>query len=204
MKRTRAVGIAFVVFVLGITLGQAQTSTSKNKTVWVPPPVGSHIGGHYEDAGDVESKGTSELGKAGEKSDLASAVARLDARANTVVEGHALLPTAVSIQTGVTTAVLTKQRASSGLSYGQLLVANSLASGSGKSFDQILALRAKSQSWSQLATSLHINPKSIIGRINAADDQVRFAESRRRLRREENLKDSGFHPGARIGKIPGT
>src|SRR4051794_5408795 len=135
MKRTR-VGMTFVVLILGMALGQAQT-TSKKNTIWVPPPVGSHIGGHYEDAGDVESKATSDLGKAREKSDLATAVAKLDARANTVVEGHALLPTAVSIQTGVTTEVLTKQHASSGLSYGQLLVANSLASGSGKGFDQI-------------------------------------------------------------------
>jgi hypothetical protein len=203
MKRTRVVVMVSVVLVFGMALGRAQTTATKKKTIWVPPPVGSHIGGHYEDAGDVESKPTSDLGKAGERSDLATAVAKLDGRANTVVEGHALLPTAVSIQTGVTTEVLTKQRASSGLSYGQLLVANSLASGSGKSFDQILALRAKAASWSQLAASLHINPKSIIGRINAADDQVRFAESRRRLRREENLKDSGFHPGARIGTFPG-
>jgi hypothetical protein len=203
MKRTRVVAMGFVVLALGVVLGQAQTPVPKKNTIWVPPPVGSHIGGHFEDAGDVESKGTSNLGKAGEKSDLGAAVAKLDARANTVVEGHALLPTAVSIQTGVKVEVLTKQRASSGLSYGQLLVANSIASGSGKSFDEVLALRAKSQSWSQLATSLHINPKSIIGRINAADEQVRFAESRRRLRREENLKDSGFHPGARIGTFPG-
>jgi hypothetical protein len=203
MKRTRAVGTVFVVLVIGMTLARAQTTAPKKKTIWVPPPVGSHIGGHYEDAGDVESQPTSNLGKARENSDLGTAVAKLDARANTVVEGHALLPTAVSIQTGVTVEVLKKQRASSGLSYGQLLVANSLASGSGKSFDQILALRAKTGSWSQLATSLRINPKSIIGRINAADESVKFAESRRRLRREENLKDSGFNPGARIGTIPG-
>lgn len=203
MKRTRAVGMVFVVLVIGMTLARAQTTAPKKKTIWVPPPVGSHIGGHYEDAGDAESQPTSNLGKARENSDLGTAVAKLDARANTVVEGRALLPTAVSIQTGVTVEVLKKQRASSGLSYGQLLVANSLASGSGKSFDQILALRAKTGSWSQLATSLRINPKSIIGRINAADESVKYAESRRRLRREENLNDSGFHNGARIGVIPG-
>jgi hypothetical protein len=114
-----------------------------------------------------------------------------------------LLPTAVSIQTKVPVEVLKKQRSASGLSYGQLLVANSLASGSGKSFDQILALRAKNRSWSQLATNLHISVKSIIARVNAADESVKYAESRRRLRREENLNDSGFHNGARIGVMPG-
>ena len=156
------------------------------------------------DSGNEEdNKTTSKLGTTREDTTLATAVATLDARANTIVEGYALLPTAVSIQTKVPVEVLKKQRSASGLSYGQLLVANSLASGSGKSFDQILALRAKTGSWSQLAANLHINAKSIIGRINAADDSVKYAESRRRLRREENLKDSGFHPGARIGTFPG-
>jgi hypothetical protein len=201
MKRSCAV--VLVIVVLGIEATFVRAQAPKKKTIWVPPPMGSHIGGHYEDAGDADNKSTSKLGTAQEDTTLGTAVAALDTRANTVVEGHVLLPTAVSIQTKVPVEVLKKQRSASGLSYGQLLVANSLASGSGKSFDEILALRAKTRNWSQLATNLHISVKSIIARVNAADESVKYAESRRRLRREENLKDNGYQRGVRIGTFPG-
>lgn len=193
--------MVFVVLGAGATIVRAQTTNERG--VWVPPPLGSHIGGGYSKSGDTNNKSASTLGTVQENTPLGKAVATLDAKADTVVEGYTLLPTAVSWQTKVPAEVLKKQRAKSGLTYGQLLVANSLATGSGKSFEQILALRAKTQSWSQLAENIHVSAKSIVGRLNAADDSLKYAESRSRLRREQNLNDNGLPRGNRIGVTPG-
>jgi hypothetical protein len=202
MKQTwAAVVMVFVVLGIGATLVRAETP--KSRSVWVPAPTGSHLGGGFTSSGDSNNKSASKLGTTQENTALGTAVATLDAKADTVVDGYALLPTAVSWQTKVPVEVLKKQRATSGLTYGQLLVANSLASGSAKSFNQILALRAKTGSWNQLAENLHVSVKSIIGRINAADDSLKYAESRRRVRRDQNLNDNGLPRGNRIGVTPG-
>ena len=197
MKRTSALALVITFVTLGIstTLVCAQTATPRKKTVWVPPPMGSHLGGGFVETDEVEK--STNARSAGDNTPLGAAVAKLDAKAGTVVEGQALMPTAVSWQTKVPVEVLKKQQAKSGLTYGQLLVANSLATGSGKSFDQILALKAKNQSWTQLAEKLHIGVGSIVARVKAADESVTYAEARRKLRREQNIKDSDFQRGGR-------
>jgi hypothetical protein len=163
--------------------------------------MGSHLGGGFVDTGAVDNQSTTKLATAQENTALGTAVANLDAKARTIVEGYALMSTAVSWQTKVPVEVLKKQRATSGLTYGQLLVANSLASGSGKSFEQILALRAKSGNWSQLAANLHISVNSIVGRVKAADESLKYAEARRKLRRDDNLKSNDFQRSGR-GRDP--
>jgi hypothetical protein len=195
--------MVMVFGVLGIETALVRAQAPQERSVWVPPPTGSHIGGGFTSSGDSNNKSASKLRTTQENTALGTAVATLDAKAATVVDGYALMPTAVAWQIKVPVEVLKKQRATSGLTYGQLLVANSLASGSGKSFDQILALRAKTRNWSQLAENLHVSVKSIIGRINAADDSLKYAESHRRLRREQNLNDNGLQRGNRIGVTPG-
>jgi hypothetical protein len=158
--------------------------------------MGSHLGGGFVDTGDVDNnKSTAKLGT--ENTTLGKAVANLDAKAATVVDGYALMPTAVSWQTKVPAEVLKKQRAKSGLTYGQLLVANSLASGSGKSFEQILALRAKTRDWSQLAENLHVSVKSIVARVKAADESVTYAQARSKLRRDQNINATDFQRAGR-------
>lgn len=198
MKRTSALVIIFAVLGVSVTLTYAQTNAPRKTTVWVPPPVGSHLGGGFvETQGAADSKSAKKARGIQENTALGKAVASLDAKAGTVVDGYALMPTAVSWQTKVPTEVLKKQREKSGLSYGQLLVANSLATGSGKSFEQILALRAKTRDWSQLAQNLHVSEKSIVARLKAADDSVTYAEARRKLRREQSIDATDFQRGGR-------
>lgn len=199
MKR---LGVLVMVLALGIGTTLSQAQTKKKRTVWVDAATGSHLGGGYVDAGDAENSSTSKIA-AQENTPLGRAVATLDAKADTIVDGYGLLPTAVSWQTKVPVEVLNRQRTKSGLTYGQLLVANSLASASGKSFEQVLALRAKTRSWNQVAENLRISVKSIIGRLNAADESVKYAEARRRTKREQNLNDSGLSRANRPGIVPG-
>jgi hypothetical protein len=199
VKRTHAVIIVFLVVGMGATVARAQANVSRKKTIYVPPPMGTHLGGGFVDSGGVDNEATSRLGAVYENANLRKALTRLDAKATKTVEGWSLIATAVSWQTKVPVELLKKQRAMSGLTYGQLLVANSLASGSGKSFEQVLVLRAKSRNWSQLAEDLRISVKSIVGRLDAAGSSIEYAEYRRKIRREQNLKEADFLRDPREG-----
>ena len=57
----------------------------------------------------------------------------------------------ISKSTGVPAATLEKQKAKTGLSYGDIFAAHSIAKASGKTFDQIAALKAKGQTWDKIA-----------------------------------------------------
>ena len=190
--RVRALITNFAVLSISATLATGQTNVPKKRTIWIPPPMGSHLGGGFVDTGETDNQSTTRLGTSEENTKLGAAVASFDAKAATTVEGWSLIAAAVSWQTKVPVDVLKKQRAGTGLTYGHLLVANSLATGSGKSFDQILVLRAKSQNWSQLAKKLHIGLDSIVARVKAADESLKFAEARRKIRREQNFKETDF------------
>ena len=200
MKRTAALLIISVVAV-SATVAWAQTNRPKKTTIWVPPPTGSHLGGGFVETGEVKNQSTSKTAVTNDNTALGIAVAQLDAKAGTVVDGYALMPVAVSWQTKVPVEILKKQRTTSGLTYGQLLVANSLATGSGKSFDQILKLRAKNQNWSQLAEKLHVGVGSIVARVKAADASLKYAEARRKLRRDQSIDATDFQRSGR-GRDP--
>jgi len=73
---------------------------------------------------------------------------------------------------------LIEQQAETGLSFGELLIANSLATKSQKSFGEIVALRAKTRTWGELAERLQINPNFIITRANIAAERIVTADFR--------------------------
>ncbi len=58
----------------------------------------------------------------------------------------------ISTSTHIPVATLEKEKARSGLSYGDLFIAHAIASASGKSFDQITTLKAKGQTWDKSPT----------------------------------------------------
>lgn len=76
---------------------------------------------------------------------------------------------AISSQTKVAVKTLRQQRTATKMDHGELLMANSLASSSGNSFDKIVARRAKAGSWSQLARELRIEPAALAARVTAAN-----------------------------------
>jgi hypothetical protein len=156
--------------------------------VWVDPPTGSLLGRGAIKAGDQgDGRSSAATVSAAEKPTFRTAVGDLDAQSATVVEGWALIGPAVTWQTGVPLDILKKQRAATGLSFSELLVANSLANGSGKSFNEIVRMKAKAQTWTQLAQQLNINIDSISARLRTASESVKYAESRRRQRQEQNV-----------------
>jgi hypothetical protein len=188
--------VATLTAYLGVAIAiilpcQAQTSAPPTKrTVWVEPPTGSLLGRGAVDAGDRnDARPTTAAVSAAEKPSFKTALNDLNAQSATVVEGYSLMGPAVSGQTGVSVEILKKQRAATGLSFGELLVANSLASGSGKSFNEIMRIKAKTQGWSQLAKQLNINIDSVTARLRTAGESVKYAESRRRQRRDQNIRD---------------
>jgi hypothetical protein len=57
----------------------------------------------------------------------------------------------IVINTDVAASTLEQEKSRTGLSYGEVYVAHSLAMASHKSFNQIVALKANGQSWARIA-----------------------------------------------------
>lgn len=75
----------------------------------------------------------------------------------------------ISASTHIPVATLEKEKAKSGLSYGDLFIAHAIASASGKSFDQIAALKAKGQTWDKIAddNNVSLGGKKVVKKVAA-------------------------------------
>lgn len=200
--------------VLALTLSairpcHAQTASPARRTVWVPAPAGSLLGGGFVDAGDAPAPSSRPGGTTAfqaEPPPLRTALEKLNAKSTAMAGRTALLPAAVSRQTSVPLETLKRQRATTNLTFAELLVANSLAVESKNSFDAVVAMRAKSRAWGDVARQLHISLNTLISRAQAAEKSVALTENASRRRRNENLSDSGagsFGRG-RVGLAPGN
>lgn len=99
----------------------------------------------------------------------------------------------VSASTHVPVATLEKEKAKTRLSYGDLYAAHAIANASGKSFDQIAALKAKGQSWEKIAAD---NKVSLDGKkmaTNAAKPSP--TPPQKTLRQIQNERYSGQNSG---------
>ena len=65
--------------------------------------------------------------------------------------GPAKVLASISKSTGVPVATLEKEKSSTGLSYGDLYAAHTVAKASGKSFNEIVALKKKGDPWDKIA-----------------------------------------------------
>lgn len=63
----------------------------------------------------------------------------------------------ISASTGVPVATLEKQKAKTGLNYGDIFAAHAIAKAAGKNFDQIASLKAKGQSWDKIAEENNVS-----------------------------------------------
>lgn len=82
--------------------------------------------------------------------DLKQTIASINADANKP-GGPEKVVQSISRTTGVPAATLEKQKASTGLTYGDIFAAHSIAKASGKNFAEIAALKKKGQTWDQIA-----------------------------------------------------
>jgi hypothetical protein len=142
-------------------------------TIWVPAPVGTHIGGGYGSSflTDIRSKSL-----ANEEPRLRNAIDSLDALGMRSVRGLGLVPAAVSWQTEVPIHTLVEQQAQIDLSYGELLMVNFLATKSGQTFNQIISSRVKTRTWSDLAQQIGVDLDQVVRRANRAAQRIRYVE----------------------------
>jgi hypothetical protein len=66
--------------------------------------------------------------------------------------GPAKVLESMSKSTGVSVATLEKEKTRTGLSYGDVFAAHTIAKISGKSFDEIAALKKKGETWDKIAS----------------------------------------------------
>jgi len=105
---------------------------------------------------------------------LNQAIESLNARAKTDADKKLVLK-AVSQQTRQSEKTLRSQMSTTRLGYGELLTADSLVEGSGKSLNEVLALK-KGKGWASLSIELKVDPDSIENRLRYAEKTVQAAQ----------------------------
>jgi hypothetical protein len=175
---------------------QAQSSQPRKHrelTVWVQNQRGSFIGSGYASTYLTNIRART-LGK--EDPNLRNSINALDGLGMLPVQGFGLLPAAVAWQTGTSMRTLIEQQAETGLSYGELLIANSLAAKSKQDFDTVMAMREKTRTWGELAEQLHVSPDLIISRANTAAKRIVDAEflSDRRKQHAQDPSVTSINP----------
>lgn len=87
---------------------------------------------------------------------LSKTIANINADANKPGGPEQVLKS-ISASTHVPVATLEKEKAKTGMSYGDLFAAHSIANAAGKSFDQIAASKTKGKSWDQVAEENNVS-----------------------------------------------
>lgn len=75
-----------------------------------------------------------------------------------------------------------QQQAATGLSYGELLLANVLAPKSRHGFEQVVAQRGHTRTWGELANQLQVSPDFLVSRVQIASQRIKLVESSLRRR----------------------
>jgi hypothetical protein len=83
----------------------------------------------------------------------------------------------ISDETGVPVATLEAQRTATGLGYGELETANLLASESGRSFDEIVAMHHGGAGWGKIANDLGLNLGRIVSNAHRSDQGALHANN---------------------------
>ena len=186
----------------GFTI-QAQSSQPpkhRELEVWIDAKLGSHLG-----AGYASTYLTNIRARTIEREDprLREAIDGLDGLGMLPVKGFGLVPAAVAWLTETHIHTLVEEQAKTRLSYGELLIAHLLAAKSKESFAHIIARRAKTGTWGELANQLHVDPDFLIARANAASTRIRLVEyaTRRRPQRESGVNYTSINPHQQTARL---
>jgi hypothetical protein len=185
-----------VLALLPAFTAQAQASPSarhREITVWVQGQLGSHLGSGYASTylTNIRARTIKQ-----EDPKLREAIDSLDGLGMLQVRGFGLVPAAVAWQSNKPMRKVIEQQAETGLSYGELLIANVLAAKSRESFDQVVARRTRTRTWGELAGQLHVDPGLLVTRANIASQRILAAESqtRRHTPREGGTNFTSTNP----------
>ena len=163
-------------------------------TIWVSSKTGTHLGSGYASTYLTNIRART---IAQDEPALRNAVISLDGLGMLAVRGYGLVPAAVAWQGKVPLRKLIAQQAKTGLSYGELLVAHSFAAESRLQLDQIIALRARSHSWGEVARQIQVDPHLVVTRLQIASRQIVAADLKTRRNpgrtRDPALTDNAPH-----------
>ncbi len=109
--------------------------------------------------------------RADDQADLQKTAADLDKNAQTS-EGRELVLEQISLETKVPVSTLREEQAKTKFGCGELLIANSLATATGKTFGQIAELKASGEGWGQIAHDSNLKLGDIVSKAHHAVDGV--------------------------------
>ena len=120
----------------------------------------------------------------------------------TTSNGRERVLSAISHETDVPVTTLAAQRDQTGLGYGGLFIANSLASATGKTFDEIAALKASGHGWGWIAKQNNVKLGPIVSRAHHVDKAVKNDNGKVK-KSKKNKKEKFFDDDAnRFGHDP--
>ncbi len=168
--------LGILLFVPGFA-GLAESPKHREITVWRSSPTGSLIGSGYASTylTNIRAKTTRH-----DQAKLRQAIDALDGLGMIEVRGVGLLPAAVAWQSQTTMRQVIAEQAETGLSYGELLMAHTLAIESKRDLPQIVALRRGTGNWGELARQLGVSSETIVLRANLASDRIRAVDTKSR------------------------
>ena len=105
-------------------------------------------------------------------------------------DGRERVLTAISRETGVPITTLDMQRNNTRLGYGGLFIANSLASATGQTFDEIAALKASGHGWGWIAKQNNVKLGPIVSRARNVDNA--FKNKNGKVKKVKKNKEDKF------------
>jgi hypothetical protein len=167
-------------------------STGNERTVWVPPPVGSLLGGGYvRVASDIGSN---------DEPGLISAINSLNAAAGSKQERQFVV-SAVARVSGLSEQQVQTQQDQMQLRFGELLAFNTIARNHESKVRELANLKAKGKTWSELAQTNAINIATIAQTVRNANDLAAgsFTNSAERAKGgQRKLQQIGVHPQTNV------
>ena len=91
--------------------------------------------------------------------------------------GHDRVLSSISSETGVSVSTLQAQRAQTGLGFGELRTANLLANATGKSFNDIVALKNSGMGWGKIAKENNVKLGPIVSAANRSSHATSHVRS---------------------------
>jgi hypothetical protein len=167
---------------------------SNYESVYVPPPAGSLLGGGIVRVPKRGIAGTDENALVGN-------INRLNAAAGSITE-RPFVVQAVSHATGVTTRELQAQQDVLQLRFGELCAINTIAKGDSNKVQEIARLRAKGQSWTDLARTNGTNVATLVKVAQNANEMTANSYSNATDRRkggQEKLQQMGVKVQSKPG-----
>jgi hypothetical protein len=108
-------------------------------------------------------------------------------------DGRTRVLTAISNETGVPVATLRAEQSANRLGFGDLLIANLLASASGKTFNQIVAMFKAGEGWGKIAKDFRLNLGMIVSKAKRADQAALHAQTGEGVQRGQ-MGNQNFGP----------